>query len=81
MYIAQGQETSEFDLLHLWGKQVKTFPILAALSRSIYCIPTTSSESERHLSKHKCVLTARRATLAPNTLEGLVVVSSNKASG
>ena len=43
--------------------------------------PSTSSESERHFSKHKSVLTARRATLAARAFESLVVVSSNMASG
>ena len=56
-------------------------PILAGVSYTIYCIPATSIESERHFLKHKSVLTARRATFAASAIEALVVVSSNMASG
>ena len=73
--------TSGFNPLQWWGQHSGELPILAGVSCTIYCIPATSSESERHFSKHKSVLTARRATLAASAVEALVVVSSNMASG
>ena len=73
--------TSGFNPLQWWGQHSEELPILAGVSCTIYCIPATSSESECHFSKHKSVLTARRATLAGSAAEALVVVSSNMASG
>ena len=72
---------TNFNPLKLWGENCEVLPVLAGVSRAIYCIPSTSGESEGHFSKHKSVLTARRATLAASAIESLVVVSSNMASG
>ena len=73
--------TSGFDPLEWWGQHGQNLPILAGVSCNIFAIPATSSESERHFSLHKTVLSARRATLSPKAVEALVVVSSNMASG
>ena len=72
--------TSGFNPLQWWGQHGKVLPILAGVSCTIYCVPATSSQSERHFLKHKSVLTAR-ATLDASEVETLVVVSSNMASG
>ena len=71
----------QFQSPEVVGRKLRSTTCIGRVSRSIYCIPSTSSESERHFSKHKSVLTARRVTLAASAIESLVVVSSNMASG
>ena len=79
--MASPQVGTDFNPLEWWGQHRQTLPILAGVSCGIFSIPATSSESERHFSLHKSILTARRATLSPKATEALVVVSANMASG
>ena len=72
--------TSDTDVLTWWKQQSRYLPKLATLARQLLAIPAASAASERAFSAAGCTVTARRTALAPETVDNILVVHSNKCN-
>lgn len=65
------------DPLKWWSTQVKTYPRLSQLARTILSIPATSAPSERVFSVAGLVINAKRSTLSPSVVDKVIFVHDN----
>jgi hypothetical protein len=65
------------DLTAWWRKESSTFPRLATLARCLLPIPATSAPSERVFSIAGLTINAKRASLAPSTVDKIIFVHEN----
>ena len=66
------------EALKWWGKNKETFPVLFIVSSFVLAIPATSAPSERMNSIAKLITNDRRANLAPETIEALMLLRMDK---
>ena len=59
-------------LLDWWQKNQNTYPKLAHLARQIFCVPASSSSSERVFSAAGRIIEERRTRLKPDTVDSLL---------
>lgn len=71
-----GIETDE-DPLTWWREHEKQFPTIAKIAKKYLCIPATSVPSERLFSDAGNVITKKRASMDPETLEEILMVYEN----
>ena len=60
-----------------WKVKATLFPLLSYLARFVLCIPAASSKSERVFSAAGQIVTAKRASLNPEKVEDLVIMTCN----
>ena len=65
------------DIMQWWGANARTFPKLARVARKIFCIPASSTSSERTFSSAGRVVTDRRTNLEPDLVEKVVFIKEN----
>lgn len=67
----------DFDILLWWKNNKFNFPLLSQVARSILCIPASSSKPESDFSVAGFIKSPRRANLAPENLDDMLVAMSN----
>ncbi|CAF4620576.1 unnamed protein product [Rotaria sp. Silwood1] len=60
--------------LSFWKNQKDTINMLSNIANSLFVIPASSAESERHFSIAGQIVTEQRSLLDPDTIEALVVL-------
>ena len=70
-----GAKMENDDPLKWWGKNCRRFPVMAAIAKTFFVIPASSSESERHFSAAGRVAKKDRNRLKPDILEAQVIVA------
>lgn len=60
--------------LSFWKTQKDTINMLSNIAKSLFVIPASSAESERHFSIAGQIVTEKRSLLDPDTVEALVVL-------
>ena len=61
--------------LEFWQLNQKKFPNLSSVAKSLFAIPASSSEAERHCSTAGLAMTELRSSLSPKNLENLVILN------
>lgn len=70
-------ESGMRDLMQWWHCNQRTLPQLAALARTVLCIPATSASSERNFSATGYVMNERRTCLKQESLDNLLFLHKN----
>jgi hypothetical protein len=70
--------TPRKSLLKYWHKKQINYPILSQLARSIFCIPATSSPSERAFSLSGLLITSVRSCLKETSVKYCLFLQANK---
>ena len=60
--------------LDFWRENSNSMPILAKASMSIYCVPASSAEPERHCSAAGLTITDLRSNLTTKNSENLILL-------
>ncbi len=60
-----------------WKQHGETFPLLAQMARDLYCVPASSSSSERAFSESGLVINDRRTRLDTGNAEKLIFCQQN----
>uniref|UniRef100_H3ACA1 HAT C-terminal dimerisation domain-containing protein n=1 Tax=Latimeria chalumnae TaxID=7897 RepID=H3ACA1_LATCH len=66
---------NEQDLLNWWKEHSIVYPKLSMLARSVLCIPTSSSSSERNFSVAGRMIDQRRSVLKPLTVDSILFLN------
>lgn len=70
-------EIDHFDPMNFWKNHSSSLPFLAELTKKIFCIPVTSTSSERAFSSAGLLLTAKRSCLNPFVVEKTLFIHDN----
>ena len=62
--------------LIFWHHHQEKFPYLAKLARRLYSIPATSACVERQFSADGLLISERRSSLNPDTVENVLFIQS-----
>ena len=65
------------DPLRFWYEVKSKFPILSNVARSIFAIPASSAEPERHCSSAGLTLTDLRSSITTGNLEDIVLLKEH----
>ena len=63
-----------------WKCNKDKFPLMSKAVRVIYCIPASSSSSERAFSVGGLICSQRRGKLSPKKIEELAIIKLNHAA-
>ena len=66
----------QLPLLEWWKQHSTTFPALSTVAASILCIMSTSAPSERNFSIAGTVVSLRRSSLKPSSVNSLLFINS-----
>lgn len=64
------------DPLIFWKDQEQVFPNLSILARTIFCIPASSAAVERSFSSAGNIISQRRTSISPSTVNDMILVRS-----
>lgn len=70
-------EIDDFDLMEFWRNIATSLPFLAEVVKKYYCIPITSTSSEREFSSAGLLITAKRSCLSPLVVEKTLFLHDN----
>ncbi|XP_052227776.1 E3 SUMO-protein ligase ZBED1-like [Dreissena polymorpha] len=76
-YKLMNQISIESNALDWWKKNCIQFPLLASVAKQRLCIPATSVPAERVFSSAGDIVTAQRASLAPELVDMLLFCKKN----
>ncbi|KAG9278042.1 zinc finger BED domain-containing protein 1-like [Astyanax mexicanus] len=76
-YLMIPEVDSDVNPLDWWKMQEVNFPRLGKLAKKYLCIPASSSPSERVFSTGGNIVTCNRASLKPDAVDRLVILSHN----
>ena len=63
-----------------WKYNKDKFPLMSKAVRAIYCIPASSSSSERAFSVGGLICSQRRGKLSPKKIEELAIIKLNHSA-
>lgn len=65
------------DIMSFWRRNCKSYPFLAVLAQAVFCVPCTSTPSERVFSIAGLIVRNKRASLAPDTVSKVLFIHDN----
>lgn len=65
------------NVLVFWKENAKLLPNLSIMASMIFCIPATSTPSERNFSYAGLVLNSRRSQILPDNLDKILFIHNN----
>lgn len=68
----------EFNLLGWWRSHEEVYPVLSLIARDLLTVPASTVASEAAFSASGRVVSERRASLSPNTIEALICLKDWK---
>lgn len=71
------ESDDEIDVLQWWSENQKNYPKLFQLSLKFVCVLGTSSLSESTFSMAKNLITQKRSSLMPETINNLMFLKSH----
>lgn len=77
LYEDAEDECLSADVLKWWATNAGRFPRLSLLARYVFCIPASSAAPERNFSSAGFIMSERRSSLSPSTVEEILICHSN----
>ena len=68
----------DLSLLQWWKQHANQFPALSTVAASVHCVMATSAPSERNFSVAGFVVSERRSSLKPSSVNDILFVNSAK---
>jgi len=76
-YQTESIDLGKFELMPWWQSKQQTYPMLAAIFRSVHCIPATSADIERVWSVSGLIISSRRSRIGSNNFKHQLYVHEN----
>lgn len=73
-YLASSISNAPNNPLMFWRMKATDYPRLSQVARKVYVIQASSGESERHFSSGGAIVSSKRSSMDPSTVECLVVL-------
>ena len=70
-------DVHNFELMPWWCSEAQAYPILAALFRTVHCIPASSADIERVWSSYGLIISSRRSSIGSNNCKHQLYVHEN----
>lgn len=77
MLLSMSGKVELTNILTFWKENSKLMPKLSTVARSTYCIPATSTPSERVFSIAGLTINNKRSQLSPNNLDHIIFIHDN----
>lgn len=77
MLLSMGGVTEVTDILTFWKNNSKLMPMLSEVAAATYCVPATSTPSERNFSTSGKVLDSKKSQTSPENLDKILFIHNN----
>lgn len=77
LLLSMGGVTDVSNVLQFWKNNSKMFPLLSQVAVATFCVPATSTPSERNFSTSGLVANSKKSQITPENLDKVVFVHNN----
>lgn len=77
LLLSMGTKIKVTNVLDFWRDHQKLMPTLAAIAIQVYCIPATSTPSERNFSVAGLIVNSKRSQIHPDNVDKVIFLHNN----